>query len=166
MNQEHQITNRSKSKGTKEWFDSVVSSLRVDQLALEEGVATDEKTDFYHSMIHGSAMDHLRQGSEIFHGEVTLMVLKNYLQGLAPIATKLTSLAFDFTGTKLLVWAEIKEEDEAVEDHLILLEARLNVEHSEVNFGVSTTIVEEVDSFPIPDHYCPVGIEEEQSGKM
>ena len=49
-------------------------------------------------------------------------------------------LAFDYSDSKVLVWAEI--DNESFEDQLILSQAKINAKFSSEGFCISTTIVE------------------------
>ena len=64
-----------------------------------------------------------------------------------------SKLAMELSDYKVLVWAEIKDDDEETEDALIMSEAKVNAGCFKYGFHISTTIVEEGDKLIIPAHY-------------
>jgi hypothetical protein len=56
----HNLT-EEKNK-TDVWFDDFVSSIRVDQLALETGVASEEQKHLYETLINGNIQDMMDTG--------------------------------------------------------------------------------------------------------
>ena len=53
----------------------------------------------------------------------------------------------------VLVWAEINDDDEQMEDKLILSEAKINAKYHLYGFDMESTIVETSDKLPVPNHY-------------
>ena len=62
----------------------------------------------------------------------------------------------DLSDASVLVWAEIADDDELMEDQLRLAQAKINAQYSQYGFYLSSTIVEESDCMPIPSHYQPL----------
>ncbi|MFZ6010345.1 MAG: hypothetical protein ACOYXT_08340 [Bacteroidota bacterium] len=67
-------------------------------------------------------------------------------------------LAFALTPSTIRVWAEIKDDDEKIEDAILLAEAKVNAYARQFDFALDTMIVEKSDSLPIPSHYAEVTI--------
>lgn len=65
-------------------------------------------------------------------------------------------LAFDLDDSEVLVWAEIENDDEQSEDFLLLLEAEINSKFHNYGYDVTSTIVEDRDNLPIPNHYAQI----------
>ena len=62
-------------------------------------------------------------------------------------------LAFDFNDSEVLVWAEINDDDDAMERFLILTEAKINAKYHDFGFDMTTMLVEACDQSPVPNHY-------------
>jgi hypothetical protein len=67
-------------------------------------------------------------------------------------------LALELSNSKILVWAEIMNDDEDTENALILAAAKVNNDFSKYGFHLSSTIVEKDDLMDVPAHYKEVTI--------
>lgn len=85
-------------------------------------------------------------------------ILNEYVEIVKAKKIQLCKLAFDFSDSKVLVWAEVAEDDETSMDQLILAEAKINANYSKYGFHLSTTVVETSDNMPIPIPYKEVNI--------
>ena len=78
-------------------------------------------------------------------------VIVEYLQ---EISKKLPiRLAFDLDDSEVLVWAEINDDDEEMENFLLLAEAKVNANYHKYGYDLTSTIVEVRDGLSIPNHY-------------
>lgn len=159
----NQIANPDKEKRDK-WFDGVLNHLITDRLMLDTGVAPVETEEFYNAAIQANpyAM------TKAIRQETTQFFIQNlvqfYFKELTSYNISPQKLAFDFSDAKILVWAQIADEDEDSEKALILSEAKANSKFSENGFFVTTTIVEESDNLRIPSHYHEVKFHGRLSG--
>lgn len=148
-----------KSSDAQDWFDSMVANLRYDQTLHEIDVLEAEKKKFYDALIANDRdfmHSYARNASSAFF--ITNMV-EAYLKELTNKTSKKPSkLALELSNSKILVWAEINENDEAMEDALILAEAKINSIFSKYGFHISSTIVENCDGLEVPKHYKSVTI--------
>lgn len=140
------------------WFDEMVANLRYDQTLLEHDILEDDKRKVYDAFIaqdldfiHDYA---IQNGSAYF---ITKMV-EAYFSELIQVKSKPTKIALELSNSKILVWAEIVEDDEVMENALILAEAKINAHFSQFGFHISTTIIENSDDLQVPDHYKNVFI--------
>lgn len=118
------------------WFDEFTSILRADQL-----IFGDEK-----SLVHKT-----REASSIYFIK---KIIKDYLFELKEHYKRLPlKLALGLSDSKILVWSEIKDDDEATEDALLLAEAKVNGEYYPYGFYLTSTIIEKSDNLDIPPHY-------------
>lgn len=150
--------NKTDSNASKEWFDNMVSSIRVDELMLEQDVLEAKRKQLYEAMISGNDTflhNYARNNSTAFFIQ---NIIKSYLLTLAEYKAKPRRLGLDLSVSKVLVWAEIEDDDEVTEDALILASARVNNDFSEYGFHISSTIVEAEDDIDIPNHYKQVRI--------
>lgn len=156
------ITNPERKDSNKakmaEWFDGLLNHINTDRLMLETDVASTETKNFWNTAING---DHDTMSKNI-RAETTQYFIKNlvqfYFKELTSFEVSPQKLAFDFSDAKILVWAQIADDDIKAEKALILSEAKSNSKFSENGFFVSTTIVEECDNLIIPPHYHEVKI--------
>ena len=135
------------------WFDTFMSHLRVDRMSLETNTATTEKQDFYKRMATANAADlaltSRTQSSQYFLSRLIL----DYVGELQNRHIEPRQLAMDFSDASVLVWAEIADDDEPMEDQLRLAQAKINAQYSQYGFYLSSTIVETSDGLGIPSHY-------------
>ena len=138
---------------TKVWFDKLIGSIRADQIMLETNTASPEKTKMYNSLILGQDEETFKMS----RASSTMYFIKNmildYLNAFKEYNSRPLKLAVELSDAKILVWAEIKDNDDETEDTLLLAEAKTNAKYSEFGFHISSTIVEECDKTSIPSHY-------------
>mgnify|MGYP001003481432 CR=1 FL=1 len=147
---------KAQSSNSKAWFDDLVAGLRVDELLLENGFLEKRRKEIYNAMIAGDLNvmhNYARKSSTAFFIQ---NIIQSYFIALAELKGKPTRLGLDLSASKVLVWAEIKDDDEITEDALILASAKVNNDFSEYGFHISSTIVEEEDNIEIPNHYKQV----------
>ena len=152
----HNIT--SHTKDTDAWFDKMVANLRYDQTLIDNDILEEDKKKVYDALISGDhdfMHNYARQASSAFF--ITNMV-EAYFKELIQSKRKPSKIALELSNSKILVWAEIVENDELMEDVLILAEAKINAYFSKYGFHISSTIVEDSDSLVVPEHYRNVAI--------
>ncbi len=150
--------NQSQESATEAWFDSMVANLRYDQTLFENEILEGNKKKVYDAMISGDEdfiHNYARQTSSTFF--ITNMV-EAYFKELIKTKAKPSKIALELSNSKILVWAEIVEDDELMEDALILAEAKINAFFSKYGFHISSTIVDDSDSLEVPEHYRNVAI--------
>lgn len=137
------------------WFDSFMAQLNTDYLQLETNTATSMKEAFYNRMASGS--DSINQMSR---AQSSMYFIQNlilaYLKELQVRECHPQKLAMDLSDAKVLVWAEINDDDEATEDSMRLAEAKVNAQFMDFGFHLTSTILETSDNLPIPSHYQTV----------
>jgi len=150
----HQGSLQSPSNETiSHWFDKLISDVSVDRLMMETKTAPSVTEKFYLNAInedHDATNNFLREQSTKYF---VSQLLQDYFKELKSFNSFPQKLAFDLSDAKILVWAQIKDNDELTEDALILSEARANSKYNDHGFYISSTIIEESDHLPIPSHY-------------
>lgn len=149
----------SQTDNTKDWFNEMVQNLRLDETLLENDILEKQKGEMYNALInknHDFTNRLVRNASSIYF--INEMV-KFYIKELSSRKPRLKKLALELSNSKVLVWAEIDEDDEEMEDILISVEAKINSKFSKDGFHVSSTIVETVDNLLVPSHYSNVEIQ-------
>ena len=152
-----EIINKSSSELSNEtmskWFDDFISHISVDKMMMETDTAPSETKQFYIDAImedyHSISKSVRDQSTKYF----IIKLVEYYFEQLKSFEIFPQKLAFDFSDAKILVWAQIENENDKSENALILSEARANRNYSETGFYISSTIVEECDNLEIPSHY-------------
>ncbi len=146
------VTDTDTSQISK-WFDEFIGQLRVDELMLTTGTAPKAKDELYKSLMANDlekiSFDNRRFSTQYFISKL----LTDYLSALFKFNTMPQKLAFDLSDSKILVWAEINDDDEVTEDALIMAEAKANATYFGKGFFVNSTIVEKSDNISVPVHY-------------
>lgn len=139
-----------------QWFEAMISSIKVDQLQIQTKTASEQKARIYNNLVegkHSETFSEMRNMSSQFFIEE---LVKEYITELNTRNVMTNQLAFDLSNAKVLVWAEINDFDEDAEDGLILAEAKTNARFSNFGFHISSTIIEKGDNLPIPPHYSSI----------
>jgi len=146
---------QSISSQTEKWFDDLVSQLRSDQIQLDASVASKEKQSFYKMMMSANQDDIFMFGRQTSSRYFIEHMLVEYLNELNSLNCSPRKLAFHHSNSKILVWAEIEDNDDHTEDQLLIAESKINAKYHCNGFHISSTILENCDSFTIPPHYQP-----------
>lgn len=137
---------------SEQWFDEMVAQIRADQLAYGAGVISPEKITMYDNLISGEVkplIDNTLAMAKMYYIKRMLVEYVSVLGGL----DSFNKIAVSFHNSGLLVWAEIPDGREDIEDELIMAEAKVNAKYHQFGFDMNTTYVEECDQLSIPSHY-------------
>lgn len=135
------------------WFDDFVGTIRAEQVQLQTSLASKEKKDFWSLLISGNQNEILHQGRTATSIHFIQSIILEFLTELNESDCKPLKLAFDLSDAKVLVWAEISDDDELTEDKILLAEAKVNAHYYKYGFHISSTILECSDRYPVPSHY-------------
>ena len=136
---------------TSVWFDDFVATLRSHEVQLQTGVASSELQNFYETVFSGNADQIVHLGKNMAQKHFVARIIVDFMQnikGLEPL-----KLAFNFNDSEVLVWAEVKDNDEFTERALLVAEAKVNAKYHPFGFDMETTIVEKQDGLAVPNHY-------------
>ena len=125
---------------------------------MKNEILEEDKKKVYDALISGDQdfmHNYARQTSSAFF--ITNMV-EAYFKEIIQAKSKPNKIALELSNSKILVWVEIVEDDQLMEDTLILAEAKINAYFSKYGFHISSTIVEDSDSLDVPEHYKNVAI--------
>jgi hypothetical protein len=137
----------------KAWFNALIQNIVFDRDMMDKGVAPKEKYDMYKSAAAGDADAVIKMSREQTTKYIVTQVLNKYTQELINKNALPLKLAFDYSASSVLVWAEIKADDWELEKKLILAEANVNAEFDEIGFHITSTIIEDYDQLAVPPHY-------------
>lgn len=156
MVQDKSTVSSSSPNMEKDWFAKAINSLKVDQLTFQTDIMEPDKKELYTHLISENYIEVSRKSIELSSQLIIVEMIGKYFSELGSGFSKLRSLSLHPSDKKLLVWAEINDNDEETEDVLLLLEAKINALFSNYKFRVLTTIVEAMDSLSAPTDYVPV----------
>ncbi|SDF16656.1 hypothetical protein SAMN04487996_109108 [Dyadobacter soli] len=143
------INQKAKSE---QWFDDIVAQIRADQLAYEAGIISPEEAVMYDNLMNGEVKPLIDNALAIARMYYVKRMLFDYVKVLGGFHA-FSKLAVSFHDSGLLVWTEIPDGREDIEDKLIMAEAEVNSKYHPFGFNISTTYVEECDKLPIPSYY-------------
>jgi hypothetical protein len=136
------------------WFDEFIAIIRTHQLQLDTNTAPEGLKHMYDVFISGSdtqlAEISKMNANQHFIKKIIVSYLKE-VENNMPI-----KLAFDLDDSEVLVWAEIQDDKDEMEDFLLLAEATVNAKYHKYGYDLTSTIVERRDNLTIPNHYSLV----------
>lgn len=143
---------------TEAWFNQLVHDIRVDELTLKTKTINPIKEGLYSDLIAGNTDKVIHEFKDLLSKHVISQITLSYMKELVELLKDSIplKLAFRLTNSKILVWAEIKDDDDTCEDALIIAEAKINALYGDKGFHISSTIVEASDKLLLPPHYTNV----------
>src|SRR5882672_11206322 len=119
-----------------QWFSKLISEIRVDKEMMEADVVPADTKQFYTDAITGN-VDAMHNYARVNSTKYFIYkIVEDYFKELQSFKATPNKLAFDFSDAKILVWAEISDDDETTEKALILSEAKANAKYSDNGFFV------------------------------
>lgn len=135
------------------WFENLAERLNVDNFLLQSGVASEETKQMWDTIIFGKELEIHSLGRVQSSMYFVKGMLKEYFDSITQFKVKPAKLALELSDAKILIWAEINDDDEETEEALILSEAKANAKYGDYGFHISSTIVESSDELSVPSHY-------------
>jgi len=148
-----QAIDDSKKESMDNWFVQMIDHLKTDHFLLETNTAPREKAELYQAFFeknHDKVFASMRNDSSHYFIE---SIVYDYLKELKTVNKKPLKLALGISDSKILVWSEIEDNDEEMEDLLLITEAKVNGKYHSKGFYINSTIVEKSDILPVPPHY-------------
>lgn len=150
MSQSEQL---EQEKDYASWFEGFIVNLKTDQLTLETGVASEEKQKMYHTLMSND-IDKMVADTHAFSRKALIIkMMEFYIQKLNSHDVIPNKMAAYLSGNKVMIWVEINEDDEALEDFLIMTQAKVNAKYHKHGCEISTMIVEDCDNIEVPSQY-------------
>ncbi|QEC42531.1 hypothetical protein [Pseudobacter ginsenosidimutans] len=143
--------NKSNSDEIKRdrWFPDFISQLNADHFMLVTNAVSEDTKKFYDALFdedEATMSKLVRQKSSM---SFIKKLIYDYLGELKQRSTP-ARLALSLSDSKILVWAEVENDDEAAEDALLLAEAKINADYSQYGFYVDSIILEKRDKISTP----------------
>lgn len=135
------------------WFEGLIDHVRADHLMYSSGTVTPETKKFYDDVIFGDGENMFSKIRETSSKFFISCILKDYINELKSSQRNPLKLSMALSDSKILVWAEIDDNDEKTEDALLIAEAKVNGKYYEKGFYLNSTIIEKSDNLSTPSHY-------------
>lgn len=148
------------SKGPEsisEFLNEIIHKLQTDKLLNDTKTLDSEMLNFYTDLASGDTEKLLRMNKDAYLKQVYLRLIREYFSKLMQM-DKPNSIGVNFKNSNMLIWAEISDENEILEDNLIRLQAETNAMFQDSGLNVNTTIVESSDHLKMPPHYEAIPI--------
>ena len=151
----HQEINKTDSEAgfviNHNWFDEFIATIRTHQLQLETNTADNELQNFYKAVFSGNSNQLAKLSKDTANQHFVKALVLEYLQEIQQSMPN--KLAFDMNDNEVLVWAEIGDNNEELEDRLILAEAKVNAKYHQFGYDITSMLIEVSDRLSIPGHY-------------
>jgi hypothetical protein len=148
--------NPDKKDVINEFFDRILNHLVTDKMMHDVSSLPIETHNFYNDLANGNIENALEQSKDAYLMHIYSKLVDEYFSKLSIPENKPNQLGVCLSHSNMLIWAEISDDDEVLEDKLIMLQAEINHKYGKKGLFVKTTIVEESDKFKIPPHYSIV----------
>lgn len=141
----------ARDKQRAAWFDELIATLRLHEVQLDTGTMPEAIKNLYTVLMSGN-MDEMFRLNKVAAQEFFVKnIIIEYLRLLGENLPK--KLAFDFNDSEVLVWAEIADNDHAMDKLLTQAEAKINAKFHPYGFDMESMIVESGDKLSVPNHY-------------
>lgn len=135
------------------WFGDFISQIKVDHLLMTNEIAPPATKKFYDAIINGDEGSVVSQMRNTSSSYFIKKILVEYVKELTDNGHLPLRLAFGLSDSKLLVWSEIEDDNEDMENALLIAEAKVNGAYQKNGFYISSTIIEKSDNLSVPAHY-------------
>jgi hypothetical protein len=154
-------TTTSNANQHEEWFENLIKEVTTqilkDKSELEEGVASNETTQMYEALANNNILGMISSVNQIAAQLTVRQIVYDYIKQIKQQQIDLNKLAFDLSSNRILIWAEINDDDEISENKLITAESIVNANYfDKTNYCLVSTIVESSDNIQVPPHYSYV----------
>jgi Mg2+ and Co2+ transporter CorA len=136
---------------TNAWFDEFIATIRTHQLQLETNTANSELENLYKIIFSGNTSQMAKLAKDNANQHFIKAMVLEYLKEIHNAMPN--KLAFDMNDNEVLVWAEINDDAEELENQLILAEAKVNAKYHQYGYDITSMITETSDYLSLPSHY-------------
>lgn len=138
------------------WFKNLISGIKTDQLKFQSIIEDENTKALYQHVIaadDGTIFQNIRrEATQVLIKNIVLKFLQEVLEQDALPGT----LAFALTPAAILVWAEIEDDNELLEDCILQAEEKTNAYANQFDLTIETLVVEKSDLLRVPDHYIQI----------
>ncbi len=134
------------------FFEKLKHLINVHHMELSKGVATAEVIELYTPLITGDTNTSLRRQKINADQNLSIITTTKFIAELFHQDPILSKLAINITNGKILVWAEVKDEDYSSLQKVLKAASIVN-SRDNYGFTIRPTVVEDTDEIEIPPHY-------------
>jgi hypothetical protein len=147
--------NESLHEATTNWFEKTISELAADHLTYETKTIDPHTKELYEKMATGKKDELMLHFTENLKQYYFREILNKFFTELFIVrkSQKPNKMAFDYKGKQIMIWVEIPDDNEKMENDIFMAEATSNYNFSNTGFNLSATIVEDSDHLDTPPHY-------------
>ncbi|MEO7046838.1 MAG: hypothetical protein ABI091_16165, partial [Ferruginibacter sp.] len=135
------------------WFESFIDDIKTDHLLLSTGIANEDKRNLYKAIINNDGLGLAKRARDVSTMVFIKALVQEYLKELVHQKNMPLKLALGLSDSKILVWSEIEDNNEEMEEALLIAEAKVNGKYYNHGFYINSTIIESCDNISIPPHY-------------
>ena len=155
---QEQKTNPSQpSENLDNWFAEfiaeIVHSIKSDKLMLETNTAPEQTKKVYDGLRNNDPLPiiHMarRESSKFFIGNL----VTDFIRELNSNEVSPVNIALSYSNSHVLVWIEINDDDDVMEDKILISEAKINALYHKYGYNLNATIIERSDKIPVPPHF-------------
>lgn len=135
------------------WFESFIDDIKTDHLLISSGVANEDKKNLYKAIMNNDSLVLAKTSRDLSTMVFIKSLVQEYIKELLELKNLPLKLALGLSDSKILVWAEIEDNNEEMEEALLIAEAKVNGKFYNDGFYINSTIIESCDNLNIPSHY-------------
>lgn len=135
------------------WFESFIDDIKTDHMLLSSGVADEDKKNFYKAIMKNNSLELAKTSRDVSTMVFIKSLVQEYIKELVSQKNLPLKLALGLSDSKILVWSEIEDDNEKMEEALLIAEAKINGKYYNHGFYINSTIIEACDKLTIPPHY-------------
>jgi hypothetical protein len=140
------------------WFTDfikqITDKIKSDKKSLELGEASPETISLYSNLSSGNPLGFASDARNSVSNAIIQEIIVSYFNLIGEKKIAFTKLALDISTNKVLVWAEIEDNDEKSEMAIIRVESIINSIYSKkTGIDLDSIIVEKSDNLTVPSHY-------------
>lgn len=147
-------TKSSEDQKAREFFSDLVTHINLTEFLYSNKYMGEKEFEMWNSAINKNfdpMMIYNRKSSNLF---CIQKAFKEFIVALkSEKDAKIKKLAVETSGSKLLVWAEVEDDDRASLRSILYADSVANLKIDELGYSISTTVVETSDEVPVPSHY-------------
>lgn len=148
--------NNEPKREFEEWFGELIHQIKTHKLMLETGTAPKKLESFYESLLEGDEVKVIQTSRQESTKYFLKRVIEAYIKELNNTEININKLALSTSDERILVWAQIPDDDEESETNLILAQSKVNTQFHKFGVHIESMIVEDSDELEVPPHYFAV----------
>lgn len=135
------------------WFENFIDDIKTDHMILSSGVADEEKKSLYKAIMNNDGLELAKTSRKLSSMVFIKALVQEYMKELSNQKNLPLKLALGLSDSKILVWSEIEDDNEEMEEALLVAEAKVNGKYYNQGFYINSTIIEASDNLNVPPHY-------------